>query len=323
MARNPTERCKIGVRVFAGQALALLLAAAGLLGAYHNREGLPEGQIGQPHPPVSILAGQGAAAAAARGWSRAHSFRLVDPRSWGGMAALDPAQVETVLKLNRVDARHAARVPLVVPDSIGDELAYAPFPATVPALVAVPKFLAVSRRVQAVAAYEYGRLVRWGPVSTGRQATPTDPGLFFTNWKSRRTVSTDDPSWILDWYVNIIALKGVAFHEYELPGHPASHGCIRLLETDARWIYSWVDQWVPGRGAEVKRWGTPVLVFGEYDYASRAPWLDLPADPSAARVTGAELEQALEPHLAVLAERTGSPAAGRWLAQRHARTSDS
>jgi len=33
--------------------------------------------------------------------------------------------------------------------------------------------------------------------------------------------------------------RGHSFHQYELPGHPASHGCIRLLERDATWIYDW------------------------------------------------------------------------------------
>jgi hypothetical protein len=312
MSRNPTERSKAQVGLFAVQALTLLLAAASLLGAHNRTRNLAAAPAGPPQTPASLLAGHGTAAA--RGWSPALSFRLVDPRGWGRMAALDSAALLTVLKLNRVDFRHAQRTALVVPDSIADELDYAPFPASVPALAGVPKFLAVSRRVQALAAYEDGRLVRWGPVSTGRAETPTDAGLFFTNWKSRRTISTENPSWILDWYVNIIALKGVAFHEYELPGRPASHGCIRLLEADARWLYTWADQWVPGRGSEVKRWGTPVLVFGEFDYTGRAPWLDLPADPAAHRVTPAELEQALRPHLATLYQRSYSPL-GRWLAQ--------
>lgn len=306
--------------LFAVQALTLLLTAASLLGAHYRTRNLAAAPGGPRESPGSLLAGHGTRAA--RGWSPAVSFRLVDPRAWGRMAALDSAELLTVLKLNRVDLRHARRTALVVPDSIADELAYAPFPASVPELAPVPKFLAVSRRVQALAAYEHGRLVRWAPVSTGRAETPTDPGLFFTNWKSRRTISTENPSWILDWYVNIIALKGVAFHEYELPGRPASHGCIRLLEADARWLYAWADQWVPGRGSEIKRWGTPVFVFGEFDYAHRAPWLDLPTDPAAGRVPAVELEQALAPYLATLYERSRPPVE-QWLAQSGAAPSGS
>jgi hypothetical protein len=258
--------------------------------------------------------GAGSAATLA-GWSAAHSFRLVSADQWGRFAALDSADRMTVLKLNRIDERHLHHRTLVVPDSIGAELDYAPFPATVPALTGVPKFIAVSRRVQAFGAYEYGRLVRWGPTSTGKRDTPTDSGLVFTNWKSRRAVSTDDPSWILNWYFNLIALKGVAFHQYELPGRPASHGCVRLLASDAEWIYHWADQWVPGRGSNVKRYGTPVLIFGDWDYSQPAPWLALAEAGPRARVSAAELEADLAPALDTI-DRRASPAgaAERWQA---------
>jgi hypothetical protein len=225
---------------------------------------------------------------------------------WGRFAALDSAERLTVLKINRVDLAHARRRNIIVPDSLLGELDYAPLPAQVPELAEVPKFIGVSRRVQAFGAYEYGRLVRWGPTSTGKASTPTDSGLFFTNWKSRSAISTDDPSWILDWYVNIIALKGVAFHQYDLPGKPASHGCVRLLEEDARWIYRWSDQWVPGRGSRVKVYGTPVLIFGDYAYGEPAPWLGLTTGESTAMISTGELSDALAPNLSLITERSGA-----------------
>jgi hypothetical protein len=258
-------------------------------------------------PAPDIQAGH-PASATLNGWSTTKSFRRVTAGQWGRLAALDSTERLVILKVNRIDSAHAGRGALFVPDVIGDELEYSPLPAEIPALQASPKFILVSRRVQAFGAYEYGRLIRWGPTSTGKADTPTDEGLFFTNWKSRTAVSTDDPSWILDWYVNFIALKGVAFHEYALPGRPASHGCVRLLEGDAAWIYGWADQWVPGRGSRVRQYGTPVLVAGNYDYAAPAPWQRLAEDPRADRVSLAEIETALTPHLATLAARRTSPA---------------
>jgi hypothetical protein len=240
-------------------------------------------------------------------WVPTRSFRLVSADGWGRWNALDSAERQAVLKVNRIDARHLKRRDLVVPDSVGAELVYAPFPDSVSALAGIPKFVAVSRRVQAFGAYEYGKLVRWGPTSTGKQETPTDSGLVFTNWRSRRTVSTDDPSWKLNWYFNLIAIKGVAFHEYELPGHPASHGCVRLLEVDARWMFGWADEWVPGRGSTVKRYGTPVLIFGDWDYRLPAPWLGLAEGDSRAYVTEWELAAALAPNLQTVLDRAVSP----------------
>jgi len=252
---------------------------------------------------VGIHAGH-TSATTLRRWSTTRAFRRVSELAWGRRAALDSADLLTVLKINRIDAKHARGRVLLVPDSVGPELGYSPFPDSLPNLRNIPKFVLVSRRVQAFGAYEEGKLVRWGPTSTGKAATPTDSGLFFTNWKSKRAISTEDPSWILDWYVNFIALKGVAFHEYELPGRPASHGCVRLLEADARWMFRWTDQWVPGRGQVVKEYGTPVLVMGDYDYRAPAPWTRLAEDPEADRVTESEVEAVLQPNLGIIAARS-------------------
>jgi L,D-transpeptidase catalytic domain len=236
-------------------------------------------------------------------WKATRSFRRVAAPEWGRFRSLDSAELLTVLKINRVDERHARRGNLIVPDSIGPELEYSPLPDSLSGLAAVPKFMLVSRQVQAFGAYENGRLVHWGPISSGKATTPTDSGLFFTNWKSRTAISTVDPSWILDWYVNFIAMEGVAFHQYDLPGRPASHGCVRLLESDAQWVYRWTEQWIPGRGPEVTRYGTPVLVFGDYDYTAPPPWQRLAEDPSADRLTAIEVELALQPNLQIIAQR--------------------
>lgn len=288
----------------------MVLGGAGLmLGAHHNQRpptcAPTDCRAAAPLPVaiVNIHAGHPGAASSAR-WSATRAFRRVSEAAWGRRAALDSAELLTLLKINRIDEAHARGRTLLVPDSIGLELGYSPLPESLPALREIPKFVLVSRRVQAFGAYEDGRLVRWGPTSTGKESTPTDSGLFFTNWKSKRAISTDDPSWILEWYVNFIALKGVAFHEYELPGRPASHGCVRLLEVDARWMFHWADQWIPGRGQSVKEYGTPVLVMGDYDYHAPAPWTRLAENPGADRVTPDEVGAALQPNLAVIALRS-------------------
>ncbi|MBI5711718.1 MAG: L,D-transpeptidase [Candidatus Eisenbacteria bacterium] len=199
-----------------------------------------------------------------------------------------------VLKVNRIDLAHARQGDtLVVPERL-DMPALSPFPAGIPAARGLAKLLLVSARVQAFAAYDTGRLVRWGPTSTGRREKPTPPGLYRTNWKDRERVSTFNEEWLLEWYVNLENREGISLHQYDLPGRPASHSCVRLLADDAEWLYGWADTWAltpDGRG--VVKEGTPVVVMGAYAFGQRRPWQRLPDDPRATAVTAAEVDSAL------------------------------
>ena len=223
---------------------------------------------------------------------------------------------EAILHLNRIDLEHLRQgATLVVPESAVTMAAVAPFPASLgDARSWPPRLLLVARRVQAFAAYEAGQMVRWGAISTGREETPTPAGLFATNWRSKLRRSTDNPAWLLPWYFNFINASGVSFHQFDLPGYPASHACVRLLERDAMWVYNWAESWVlADQGRRVEVYGTPVLVFGDYDFAGPGPWTRLVDDPAATNITLEEIDRALEPHRQTLAERTAVRAA--WLAR--------
>jgi hypothetical protein len=208
---------------------------------------------------------------------------------------LGPDRLTLLLKLNRVDLEHLrAGDTLFLPtdESLGP-LDIAPFPDRVPTLDSFPKFLVIEQRTQAFAAYELGHLVLWGPTSTGRRSTPTPNGLFHTTWKAKETRSTMNEAWLLKWYFNFENHRGVSLHQYDLPGYPASHACVRLLAEDAEWIYRWADQWeLTANGARVIKPGTPVLVFGEYRFGDPAPWHQLGADPTASNTTAADIAEA-------------------------------
>lgn len=214
------------------------------------------------------------------------------------MATLGPEQWERVMKVNRVDLAHVREGEmLMLPSVLTDDLVLSPLPNPVEKIQGIQKILFVSRRVQAFAAYERGRQVHWGPASTGKKATPTPAGLYHTNWKAKQRASTVNGEWILPWYFNLANFGGISFHQYELPGYPASHSCVRLLESDAKWIYDWADQWVLAKdGATVILPGTPVIVFGDYDYRAReVPWKKLAEDPHATLITVQEIEEAVQP----------------------------
>jgi hypothetical protein len=190
-----------------------------------------------------------------------------------------PWQIEILEKLNRRDREYLLRadppVPgIVVPTAWAEEeLAYSPFPAEWGDAAEFPKYLVVHQPQQAFAAYEFGRLVKWGPVSSGRKETPTPSGQYNLTWRSRSRRSTDNAAWLLEWYFNFMNFRGISFHKFDLPGYAASHACVRLLERDAQWLYDWGDQWtLTADGQRIDLPGTPVLILGEFAHGKPGPW---------------------------------------------------
>jgi hypothetical protein len=191
---------------------------------------------------------------------------------------LDPDLLALLEKLNRADASRLARLPaLVMPASDAlDELQHSPLPLTFDWASELPKALVVHLPSQVFGAYERGSLVRWGPISSGRESDRTPSGLFYLNWKSPGRHSSIDPDWYMPWYFNFEARRGIAFHQYRLPGVPASHACIRLLERDAKWLFEWGEGWKHNeRGRRIPASGTPVLILGQYDFDAPPPWRSL------------------------------------------------
>lgn len=199
--------------------------------------------------------------------------------------------LDTVLRINRIDKAHVRTGAMLSIPSDFNYTALSPFPERIESISSIPKMIVVSQTVQAFAVYENGTQVKWGPTSTGKESTPTPNGLHHANWKGKEVISTSNDEWILKWNVNIHNSLGVSLHQYELPGYPASHSCVRLFEEDAFWIYNWVDQWtLSPDGQRVTAKGTPVLLFGAYDYTGIAPWKKLTQDATATTVALSELE---------------------------------
>jgi hypothetical protein len=189
-----------------------------------------------------------------------------------------PSQIDTLEKLNRADRAGLSRFRrIVVPDCwLDDELGYSPLPRAYAAAAGQPKFLVVEQSHQVFGAYEFGALVRWGPVSSGRESNQTPDGLFHLTWRSRGRHSTVNPDWFMPWYFNFENALGLSLHRYSLPGGPASHSCIRLLERDAVWLFHWGAEWtLDASQRTVVEPGTPLLIVGKYDFGSPPPWRTL------------------------------------------------
>ncbi len=209
-------------------------------------------------------------------------------------------QQYTIAALNRIDTDHIkTRDTLIVPNEFKSAfIDYSPFPRQLDNLVDVPKTVIFSYPIQAYGVYEKGSLVKWGPTNMGKQSAQTPRGLFFTNWKGRKVTSTVDDEWILNWNFNIHNTGGVGWHQYALPGYPASHSCLRLLDADAQWLYNWADQWVLADKKTLKVKGTPVIVFGDYKFGVKGIWHQLVEDPAVTTISKGALEAVVEPYLA-------------------------
>lgn len=207
-------------------------------------------------------------------------------------------QQRIIYALNRVDEGHVVNQDtLIIPDTFLAELAaYSPFPQTMDQLADVDKIVVFSYAIQAFAAYEHGKQVYWGPTSMGSKIHKTPTGLFSANWKAKETISTVDDEWKLKWNFNIENREGVGWHQYALPGYPASHSCLRMFAYDAEWMYGWAQQWILKDNA-LQAKGTPVVVFGAYPFGSRRPWRNMIEDPAANTITVDALAKEINPFL--------------------------
>ena len=233
-------------------------------------------------------------------------YRFEKPKTWLATTN-DSAKIWIVLAVNRTDRANIIKMDsIIVPDDTSGDMAYyLPFPFEVSALRDVSKIILFSYATQTFATYEYGDLIRTGPTNMGRKADKTPTGLFFSNWKAEKTTSTFNDEWDLKWNFNVANKLGVGWHQYELPGYPASHSCLRLQERDARYLYDWADEWVLINDQTIKIKGTPVIIFGAYNFDVPKPWNQLAANPKTLDISEATIEKEVQPFLTKILSEQG------------------
>ncbi len=99
-----------------------------------------------------------------------------------------------------------------------------------------PLQIAVNITTQKVTLYSNGVRVAQGPVSTGVPGHPTPRGVFSIIEKDRYHHSNLYSGAPMP-FMQRITWSGVALHEGVLPGHPASHGCIRTSHDFAQRLW--------------------------------------------------------------------------------------
>jgi len=142
------------------------------------------------------------------------------------------------MKVNRYDRR---RIPagktVLMPIDIQKALEYVPIPKQISDYRG-EREIRVFLALQYFGAYENGAIAFWGPVSSGKKSRPTRPGKFVVNYKQRYKRSIKYHNAPMPYSINYNG--GYFIHEQSLPGYPASHGCIRLLMSDAKKLFYWI-----------------------------------------------------------------------------------
>ncbi len=147
-----------------------------------------------------------------------------------------------VARFNRIDRRHVyPGMTIKVPDNIADIRNYTPLPDFYEPAARHDKYILVDITEQWLGAYEKGKLVFSAPAATGKATTETPTGIFRidarhqTHTSSLYKTADDEEQYPMDNAMRFhIGEDNVSYwiHARDLPGRPASHGCIGLFDEE-------------------------------------------------------------------------------------------
>jgi hypothetical protein len=147
---------------------------------------------------------------------------------------------QLVARFNRIDRRHVyPGMTIKVPDNLDDIREYSPLPQFHEPAKRYEKYIVVSLTEQWLGAYEYGKLKFSNPAATGRTGFETPTGIFRITARHKNHTSSlyrtenDEAQYPMDNAMRFyIAEDGVGYwiHARDIPGRPASHGCIGLFD---------------------------------------------------------------------------------------------
>ncbi len=210
-----------------------------------------------------------------------------------------------VARFNRIDRRHVyPGMTIKVPEDMESIKNYEPLPRRYEPAAPYPKYILVDVREQWLGAYEYGELKFSTPAATGIAGHLTPLGIFQVDARHKNHTSSlykthkGDAQYPMDYAIRFhIDQEHVAYwiHARDLPGRPASHGCIGVYDeemqkrvyripqkpaiNDAARLYYWVadvDEEDESRITYLED-GPPVEIRGDLPrYLARLGLVDAP-----------------------------------------------
>ena len=170
-----------------------------------------------------------------------------------------------VARFNRIDRRHTyPGMTIKVPEKMEDIRNYTPLPAVYEPALNHPKYIFLNVTEQWLGAYEYGRLVFSIPAATGIEGHLAPTGIFRAEAYHRRHTSslyktaTGNAQYPMDYAIRFFVDKEQVsywIHARDLPGRPASHGCVGLFdEAMQRRVYGVPDKPVLDDAKKLYAW---------------------------------------------------------------------
>ncbi|HJV35853.1 L,D-transpeptidase [Geomonas sp.] len=145
-----------------------------------------------------------------------------------------------VARFNRIDRRHVyPGMTIRVPDDMAACRSYCPLPQEYAPAKNYGKYILIDLTEQWMGAYEHGKLAFSAPAATGAAGHETPTGLFQIDARDKNHASslykTEDQSaqYPMDNAMRFhVGPDNVAYwiHARDLPGKPASHGCVGLFD---------------------------------------------------------------------------------------------
>jgi hypothetical protein len=197
-----------------------------------------------------------------------------------------------VARFNRIDRRHAyPGMTIRVPVDMDKIRNYTPMPSMYEPAKRFDKYILVNLTEQWLGAYVYGKLKFSMPVASGTGANPTPVGIFRVDARDRTHTSSlyktedEQAQYPMDYAFRFhVGDDDVSYwiHARDLPGRPASHGCIGVYdESMQNRMYGIPGEPVLDDAKKLYDWAV-----GENDYDYDTGKLELLEDGPIVEVTG-------------------------------------
>jgi L,D-transpeptidase-like protein len=157
---------------------------------------------------------------------------------------------QEVLRFNRLDRRHfIGGRSIKVPQRLEDLKDFTPLPATYPDAAGEEKFILIDQTEMFLGAYEYGKLAFSSPVAVGIEGHRVPNGEFRIDAADRKhqsnlyTVEEIGRPYPMHYGLRFYVDKSLEttpsyyIHGRDVPGYPASHGCVGLYDEEMQIEY--------------------------------------------------------------------------------------